>query len=259
MSTYVFKAIDVAGRQAKGELDAESKQSVADQLKAKGLIVLDIADKSRAKKDIELPWANRIKLGDLSVMTRQMATMVSSGMTILRALYVLEAQTENKKLAEELVLVRKDIEAGLPLSDALERHPKTFSPLYVAMTRAGETGGMLEESLLQVADQLEKEESLRRQVKSAMAYPIVIFVFAMAVMLGMVAFVAGRVVHGCKSTHWYPTTTSAGVRSSIQCTRSPGRSFSHQSATVLPSASNENADCPCQVILSVIGKFLSMC
>ena len=188
MSTYVFKAIDVSGQQAKGEVDADSKQSVADQLKAKGLIVLDIADK-RTPKELELPWVNRIKLGDLAVMTRQLATMVSSGMTILRSLYVLEAQTENKKLAEQLVLVRKDIEAGLPLSDALERHPKTFNPLYVAMTRAGETGGVLEESLLRVADQLEKEDSLRRQVKSAMAYPIVILSFAMLVMLGMVAFI----------------------------------------------------------------------
>jgi type IV pilus assembly protein PilC len=189
MSTYVFKAIDLAGTQSKGELEAESKQSVADQLKAKGLIIVDIADKSRVKQDIELPWANRIKLGDLAIMTRQLATMVSSGMTILRALYVLEAQTENKKLAAELVLVRKDVEAGLPVSDALERHPKTFNPLYVAMTRAGETGGVLEESLLRIADQLEKEASLRRQVKSAMAYPIVILTFAMAVMLGMVAFI----------------------------------------------------------------------
>ena len=189
MSTYVFKAIDIGGREAKGEVEAESKQGVADQLKSKGLIVLDIADKSRAKKDIELPWANRIKLDDLSIMTRQLATMVSSGMTILRALYVLEAQTENKKLTEELIAVRKDVEAGLPLSDALERHPKTFNPLYVAMLRAGETGGVLEESLIRIADQLEKDESLRRQVKSAMTYPIVILVFAMLVMLGMVAFI----------------------------------------------------------------------
>jgi type IV pilus assembly protein PilC len=189
MSTYAFKAIDPLGQQAKGEVDAESKQSVADQLKAKGLIVLDIAEKGRANKDIELPWSNRIKIGDLAILSRQLATMVSSGMTILRALYVLEAQTENKKLAAELVEVRKDVEAGLPLSDALERHPKTFNPLFIAMTRAGETGGLLEESLIRIADQLEKEESLRRQVKSAMAYPIVIFVFAFAVMLGMVAFI----------------------------------------------------------------------
>ena len=189
MSTYVFKAINLAGQQSKGEVEAESKQSVADQLKQKGLIVLDIAEKSAAAKDIELPWANKIKLGDLSIMTRQLATMVSSGMTILRALYVLEAQTENKKLAALLIGVRKDVEAGLPLSDALERNPKTFTPLYVAMVRAGETGGVLEESLLRISDQLEKEESLRRQVKSAMAYPIVILTFAMVVMLGMVAFI----------------------------------------------------------------------
>ncbi len=189
MSTYVFKAIDLGGKQAKGEVEADSKQSVADQLKQKGLIVLDIGEKSAASKDIELPWANKIKIGDLSIMTRQLATMVSSGMTILRSLYVLEAQTENKRLAEQLIGVRKDVEAGLPLSDALERHPKTFSPLYVAMVRAGETGGVLEDSLLRVSDQLEKEESLRRQVKSAMAYPIVILSFAMVVMLGMVAFI----------------------------------------------------------------------
>src|SRR4051812_26038192 len=188
MATYVFRAIDLAGHQSRGEVDAESKQSVADQLKAKGLIVLDIADK-RKSKDIELPWLNRVKLADLAIMTRQLATMISSGMTILRSLYVLEAQTENAKLAEQIVAVRKDVEAGLPLSDSLERHPKVFNPLYVAMTRAGETGGVLEESLLRIADQLEKEESLRRQVKSAMAYPIVIFSFAMAVMLGMVAFI----------------------------------------------------------------------
>ena len=189
MSTFVFKAIDLAGKHAGGEIDADSKQTVADQLKQKGLIVLEIAEKSAASKDIELPWANRIKIDDLSIMTRQLATMVSSGMTILRALYVLEAQTENEKLAEQLVAVRKDVEAGLPLSDALGRHRKSFNPLYIAMVRAGETGGMLEESLLRISDQLEKEESLRRQVKSAMAYPIVIFSFAMLVMIGMVAFI----------------------------------------------------------------------
>src|ERR1700750_1713717 len=114
--------------------------------------------------------------------------MVSSGMTILRALYVLEAQTESKPLAEVIVKVRKDVEAGLPLSDALERHPKTFSPLFVAMTRAGETGGVLEESLIRVADQLEKEDSLRRQIKSAMVYPGVIMTFALIVVIALATF-----------------------------------------------------------------------
>jgi type IV pilus assembly protein PilC len=186
-STYVFKAIDLVGVQSKGEVDAESKQAVNDQLKSRGLIVLDIAEK-RGSKEITLPWSNRVKSADLTIMTRQLSTMVSSGMTILRALYVLEAQTESDALKETLVAVRKDVEAGLPLSDSLERHPKVFDPLFVAMTRAGETGGVLDSALIRVADQLEKAEALRRQVKSAMTYPTVIITFAMAVVLALVTF-----------------------------------------------------------------------
>ena len=186
-STFVFKAMDLTGRQATGEVEAESKQHVSDQLKSRGLIVLDIADK-RTSKELKLPGANRVKLTDIAVMTRQLATMVSSGMTILKALYVLEAQTESKPLAETLTKVRKDVEAGLPLSDALDRHQKVFSPLFVAMTRAGETGGVLESALLRVADQIESEDSLRRQVKSAMVYPGVIMTFAGIVLLALVIF-----------------------------------------------------------------------
>jgi type IV pilus assembly protein PilC len=188
MATYVFKAMDMTGAKATGEVDAETKQVVSDQLKARGLIVLDIADK-HSSKEIRLPFLDRVKPQDLTIMTRQLATMVSSGMTILRSLYVLESQTESKPLQETLVKVRKDVEAGLPLSDALERHSKVFSPLFVAMTRAGETGGVLEESLLRVADQLEKEDALRRQVKSAMVYPGVVMGFALTVLVGLVTFI----------------------------------------------------------------------
>jgi type IV pilus assembly protein PilC len=187
MSTFVFKAMDLTGAKATGEVDADSKQVVADQLKARGLVVLDIKSK-HGSKEISLDFMKRIQAGDLTIMTRQLATMISSGMTILRALYVLEAQTENKLLVGVIAEVRKDVEAGLPLSGALERHPKAFSPLFVAMTRAGETGGMLEESLLRVADQLEKEDSLRRQIKAAMVYPGVIMSFALIVLLALVTF-----------------------------------------------------------------------
>jgi type IV pilus assembly protein PilC len=187
MATYVFKAMDLAGAKAAGEVEAESKQAVSDQLKQRGLIVLDIADK-HSSKEIKLEFLRRVKSGELTVMTRQLATMVNSGMTILRALYVLEAQTENDLLQETIVKVRKDVEAGLPLSDSLERHPKIFSPLFVAMARAGETGGVLDSALLRVADQLESEESLRRQVKSAMAYPLVVISFSVCVLLALVTF-----------------------------------------------------------------------
>ena len=188
MAAFVFKAMDVTGAKATGEVEADSQQAVADQLKARGLIVLDIAAK-RGSKELRLGFMDKIKPVDLTIMTRQLSTMVSSGMTILRALYVLEAQTESKPLVEVLKKVRKDVEAGLPLSDALERHSKVFSPLFVAMTRAGETGGMLEASLLRIATQLEAEDSLRRQVKGAMMYPAVVLGFAMCVLIGLVAFI----------------------------------------------------------------------
>src|SRR5919206_32126 len=187
MATYVFKAMDLTGAKATGEVEADTKQVVSDQLKSRGLIVLDISDK-HASKEIKLPFLERVKAQDLTIMTRQLATMVSSGMTILRSLYVLESQTESKPLSEVIVKVRKDVEAGLPLSDALERHPKVFSQIFVAMTRAGETGGVLEESLMRVADQLEKEDSLRRQIKSAMVYPGVVLTFALSVLIGLVTF-----------------------------------------------------------------------
>lgn len=187
MPTFVFKAMDLAGIPAQGEVEAVSKQDVADQLKARGLIVLDIANKYRSMElNIGLP--QRVKLNDLAVATRQLATMVSSGVTILRSLHVLESQTKNKLLIETLRAVRLDVEAGLLLSDAIERHPKVFSPLYVAMVRTGEAGGLLEQALVRTADHLEKDASLRRQVRSAMIYPSLVISFAVVVLLALVAF-----------------------------------------------------------------------
>ncbi|MGZ4267882.1 MAG: type II secretion system F family protein [Solirubrobacteraceae bacterium] len=189
MATYVFKAMDLTGSKTSGVVEAESKQLVTDQLKARGLIVTDIAEKGGSKEINLKIGGNKVKAEDMTIMTRQLSTMVSSGMTILRALYVLESQTESKPLTDALVKVRKDVEAGLPLSDAMERHPKVFTPVYVAMVRAGETGGVLEESLMRVADQLEKDDALRRQIKSAMTYPIVVISFAGIILVGLVTFI----------------------------------------------------------------------
>ncbi|MFI4985355.1 MAG: type II secretion system F family protein [Solirubrobacterales bacterium] len=187
MSTYVFKAMDLAGIKAGGELEADSKQAVSDQLKQRGLIVLDIADK-HASREIELAFLKSVNASDLAIFSRQLATMITSGMSILRSLYVLEEQTEGKFLKETIVAVRKDVEAGLSLSDAMARHPKVFSPLFVAMTQAGEAGGVLEDALMRVADQLQKDASLRRQIRSAMVYPVLVITFAIGVMMALVAF-----------------------------------------------------------------------
>jgi type IV pilus assembly protein PilC len=188
MATYVFKAMDLAGAASKGELEAPSREAVIEQLKARGLVVVDIATKGGSKQ-LNLTLWEKVKPADLTVMTRQLSTMVSSGMSLLRALYVLETQTDSKKLAATLVEVRKDVEAGMLFSGALEKHSKIFGPLYTAMVRAGETGGLLESSLLRVADQLEKDNALRRQVKAAMIYPAVVIGFASIVLLGLVAFI----------------------------------------------------------------------
>jgi type IV pilus assembly protein PilC len=187
MATYVFKAKDFTGNVAKGEVEADSKQVVAEQLKERGLTVVDIAQKYKSK-ELTLSAFERVGAKDLAVASRQLATMVTSGMSILRALHVLEAQTSSKLLKTTVGLVCKDVEAGLLLSDAMARHPKVFGDLYVAMVRAGEAGGVLEECLMRVADQLEKDAALRRQVRAAMIYPSVIITFAVVVLLALVAF-----------------------------------------------------------------------
>ncbi|HEY0516742.1 MAG TPA: type II secretion system F family protein [Solirubrobacteraceae bacterium] len=187
MSTYVFKAIDLSGGKARGEVEADSKQAVSDQLKQRGLIVLDISDK-HSSKQIELSFLKKVSANDLAIFSRQLSTMISSGMSILRSLYVLEEQTEDKFLKETIVAVRKDVEAGLSLSDSMARHPKVFNPLFVAMTQAGETGGVLEDALMRVADQLQKDAGLRRQIKAAMVYPTMVIIFAVGVMMALVAF-----------------------------------------------------------------------
>jgi len=187
-ATYVYKAVDGAGIPSTGEIAGATRDAVTDELKARGLTVMDLKEKKGALS-AEIRLFNRVKPGELTVMTRQLATMIASGMTLLRAFYVLEEQLENKLLRETIAAVREDIESGISFSEALGRHPKVFSPLYVAMVRAGEAGGVLEQSLERIADQLEKDDSLRRQVKSAMAYPTVVLTFAIAVLLGLIAFI----------------------------------------------------------------------
>jgi type IV pilus assembly protein PilC len=188
MATFAYKALDLQGAPTRGEIDGDDKQTVASSLRSKGLIVLDIEEQIPKSAGDLLARFKKVKAAELTVMTRQLSTMVSSGMSLLRALYVLEDQAESDKLKETLVAVRKDVEAGISLSDALSKHPETFNDLYTAMVAAGETGGILESTLRRVADQLEKDEALKRQVKSAMMYPSLIGGFALLVLVALVAF-----------------------------------------------------------------------
>ena len=190
MSTYAFRAVDVAGIPSRGEVEAETKAHVTQELRQRGLIVLDVSEKHEALKlESLLDRFRRVNARDLAVYSRQFATLIQSGMPMLRALHTLEDQTENEVLQHAISEVRKDIEAGSSLAQALERHPRVFDDLYVALVRSGESSGQLESALDRIAYQLEKLDALRRQIRSAMMYPSFVFVFAMAVLLAVVAFI----------------------------------------------------------------------
>jgi type IV pilus assembly protein PilC len=187
MSTYSYLALEPSGGRSKGELDGDNADAVSDQLRQRGLIPLSV-DLKRAAWNVDIKLFERVKAHDMVVFSRQFSTMISSGMTVLRALSVLELQTENDKFKEVLAQVRTDVEGGASLSEAMEQHPRVFSRLFVALVHAGEIGGILEDALRRAADQLEKDDKLRRAVKSALVYPAVIISFAVLVVIALVAF-----------------------------------------------------------------------
>jgi type IV pilus assembly protein PilC len=188
--TFAFRAIDLSGVTSSGEVEADSKAAVGEQLRQRGLIVLDVSEKTSplALEDIFKRFRG-IKMRDLSVMSRQFATLVASGMPMLRTLQTLEDQSEDEMLKEALAGVRSDVEAGASLAQAMERQPKVFDRLFRSMVRSGEQSGRLEEALERVANHLEKMDGLRRQVRSALMYPAFVFGVALLVMVGVVAFV----------------------------------------------------------------------
>ena len=191
--TYQYKVRDRQGKLLEGSLEADSTTLVANRLRQMGYIPLaiDRKDDRGLQKEIKLPFSKgkRVKLKDIAVFSRQFATMINSGLSLLRSMYILAEQTENKLLASVLNHVRQDIEKGSSLSQALARHPKTFNRLYVAMVRAGETGGVLDSVLLQLAETIEKQVELRRKVKSAMTYPVVVFALVLLIVSAMLMFV----------------------------------------------------------------------
>jgi type IV pilus assembly protein PilC len=190
MSTFAFRAVDLSGVPSRGEIEAPSKAQVSDQLRQRGLIVLDVSEKREAFRIEEvLKRFRSVRLRSLAVFSRQFATLIASGMPMLRTLHTLEDQSEDEILQEAIVGVRQDVEAGGSVAGAMDRHPKIFDPLYRSVVRAGEGSGRLEEALQRIAFHLEKLDALHRQVRAAMLYPSVVFGLAVVVMLVVVAFI----------------------------------------------------------------------
>jgi type IV pilus assembly protein PilC len=190
-TTFAYKVRDREGRLVEGSLEAESSELVVNKLRSMGYVPVAIEreDSSALKKDVKLPFGGKVTQKDVAVFSRQFATMINAGLSLIRALHILEEQTENEKLRETARSVRQDVERGSSLAQALGRHPKVFTRLYVAMVKAGEAGGVLDSVLLALAATIEKQVELKRKIKSAMTYPVAVFVIVILIVSAMLLFV----------------------------------------------------------------------
>ena len=187
--TYDYKVRDRTGNVVTGQLVGDSESLVLQKLREMGMTPVEVKKHTDGlKMEINLR-PGRVKLKELSVFCRQFATMVNSGLPILRALAILSEQTESKELQKVLLGTRLDVEQGASLSGAMARYPKAFNDLFIAMVKAGETGGVLDTVLLNLADMIENEVELRRKIKSAMTYPVAVVCLVVLIMGAMLLFV----------------------------------------------------------------------
>jgi type IV pilus assembly protein PilC len=187
---YTYKVKDARGKFVEGKVEAASEAAVADKLRAMGYTPLEVRQANVGmQREISLGLKKRIKLKDLAVFSRQFATMIDAGLTMLRALTILAEQSENTELRRILRGVKQDVEAGMSLSASFAKAEDVFPPLMVNMTRAGEAGGFLDVTMRQIADNFESEVKLRGKIKAALTYPAVVFVLAILMSIGMLVFV----------------------------------------------------------------------
>jgi type IV pilus assembly protein PilC len=190
-TTFEYVVRDRTGKTMAGTLDGTDQRAVATKLRDLGYAPVSITQQRRSslRMDITIPgFGTKVGLKDLAVFSRQFSTMINSGLSLIRALNILTEQTENKRLAEILGTVRTEIEGGRGLSESLADHGD-LPRLFVAMVKAGETAGMLDSVLLRVAETMEKDLELRRRIKSAMTYPVVVLIMAILLTIVMLLFI----------------------------------------------------------------------
>jgi type IV pilus assembly protein PilC len=186
--TFQYKVRDRAGTVTTGSLVADSEALVLARLREQGFTPLDIKRQKRGIGQIEF-GGKKVKLKQVALFSRQFATMVNSGLPILRAIGILSDQSDNKELARVLNEARLDVEQGSSLSGALAKHDHVFNNLYISMVRSGETGGSLDTTLIALADMIETEVRLRGKIKSAMTYPVAVVALVVLIMSAMLLFV----------------------------------------------------------------------
>ncbi|MGM0365599.1 MAG: type II secretion system F family protein [Actinomycetota bacterium] len=191
MSLYNFKARNNMGEMVEDSLESPNQDMALAKLKDMNYFVIDVKEARKPLKKIQLEISlfNRIKLRDLGVFTRQFSTLISSGMSLIESLEVLRQQTSNKKLAEVILNIRRSIESGLTLSESMAKYPQVFNKLFISMISAGESAGILDETLNKLANFLEKEENIRLKIKNKTAYPKFVLGFATIMMIVIIIFI----------------------------------------------------------------------
>jgi type IV pilus assembly protein PilC len=190
-STYIYQVRDRGGQLHSGSLVADSEALVLQRLRDQGYTPLEISLKKTGLASLGQfqIGGKKIKGKDKAVFSRQFATMVNSGLPILRALAILADQTEHKEFAKTITAVRQDVEQGGSLSSAMAKHPNAFNDLYISMIKSGETGGVLDDVMLRLATMIEKENELRSRIRSAMTYPVAVVALVSLIMMAMLLFV----------------------------------------------------------------------
>lgn len=186
MASFTYDGMNRQGQNVHGEVVADNSSAAMDKLREAGIIVTDIKEKVISEK--KKTGGKKVSIQDVAVFSRQMAAMISAGVPVTRALATLAKQTTNPTLAAAIVDISENVESGMPLSDAFALYPKIFDDLFVAMIATGEVGGILEQSLISLANQLQKNKALKDNIKSAVSYPKNIGIFAIILLIAMLAF-----------------------------------------------------------------------
>jgi type IV pilus assembly protein PilC len=186
-TTFRYSVRDRAGRVTNGRIEGDSREAVAARLRQSG-IVLELTEDRFAQLN-KIKFGTSVKTKDVTIFARQFATMINAGLSLTKCLSILGAQSESKEFREIITQLGRDVEAGQSLSEAMSKHAKVFPPIFVNMVKAGETGGVLDEVLVRVADLFEQEASLKARVKSAMTYPIAMGSLVLLVLVAMMIFV----------------------------------------------------------------------
>jgi type IV pilus assembly protein PilC len=189
--TFSYEALDASGALVKGKIDSESSDAAATALANQRLVPMSIAGAGTGlQKELKLPgFRGGTSLKDLAIFARQFASMTSSGLTLLRALAILEEQTSKPKLREAITQVKLEVQGGATLSSSMAQHPDHFPPLMVNMIKAGETGGFLDDALARIARMYEADANLRQKIKSAMTYPVIVLIFSLLMGTGVILFI----------------------------------------------------------------------